>query len=129
MSDNTGPSAGVELLDRAGSELGFAISLEEVAFELELEDAQYAQALARVERVLETLPRNAVWRFRKGRALALAGRATEAAETYRTAIVHISSRETKASRSPALEALVRGADIYLAEHGDAERVTSTITER
>jgi tetratricopeptide (TPR) repeat protein len=91
--------AGIEL---ALQRLGPVPSLEDAALELELRTGAFEAALARLDRQAEASARKDRWHYRRGLALAQAGRLAQAADAFRAALVEIDKlpphlRATRAS--------------------------------
>ncbi len=79
----------IAVLDEAIDKLGPLVTLEDYAIELELAAARYAPALARVDRVLATMPRSASWLVRRADILERSNRLADARQSYGDAIAAI----------------------------------------
>jgi tetratricopeptide (TPR) repeat protein len=93
-------------LDAGIARLGPVPSLELAAVDLEAELARYEAALARVDRLLATSPRNEAWLARRGQLLTQAGRPAEAHAAYAAALALV-ERRPGTRRGPRTDELAR----------------------
>ena len=116
--DTGGTFTDVAVLDRGTARLGPLVSLELPAIELELERDAPGQAIERLDRLIEVLPRPARYLFRRGEILRDAGCLNEARTSLRRALAVIAEVPEHRRRTRAwseLEASVRSADAALPE--------------
>jgi len=96
----------VRALDAGIARLGPVVSLELAAVDLEVGLGRYDAAVARVDRLLATNPKNEAWLARRGEILAQAGRGEEAHAAFARALALIEARPG-ARRGARTEALAR----------------------
>ncbi len=109
-------AAGPEHLDRAlgGLEegigrLGPVVTLELRALELEEKLGRVDAAVARIDRLMADAKRKETWLVRKGDVLRRAGRAKEAAESYRAALAALETLPPNVRASKAMQDLEKQA--------------------
>ena len=114
-------AAGSEHLDRAlgGLEegimrLGPVVTLELRALELEEKLGRVDAALMRIDRLMADAKRTETWQVRKGDVLHRAGRAKEAAESYRAALAALEALPPNVRGSKAMQDLEKQARAGLA---------------
>jgi predicted Zn-dependent protease len=83
------PEAALGGLDEGIARLGPLASLEQPAIDLELEARRWPQALARIDLVAASSPRQESWLARRGEVLLLAGRRAEARRAFRAALAAV----------------------------------------
>ena len=76
-------------LEEGIARLGPVITLVDYALQLEVEDARWEAALARLARTMENMPRRERWLVRQGDILVKAGRPRDAVASYRAALTAI----------------------------------------
>ena len=89
-------------LDDGIRKLGPLVTLQLSAIELEVKTKSYDSALGRVDKIAERSPRKETWLARKGEILKQAGRAEEAREAFRTALVALRSLPATRRNVPAM---------------------------
>ena len=106
-------------LDQWRAAVGSIVVLDLAALDLELASGELAAALARVDRVLQTAPRNGQWAARRGEILERMGRQQEAQAAYAAALEQILALPAGRRASASLHALEASTRAALArvEHG------------
>lgn len=77
------------VLEQAKQKFGAVITLETAALEIELQQRNYNAALARVDALIQRMPRKDMWYMRRGDVLVQAGRFAEAQKAYESALESI----------------------------------------
>lgn len=73
-------------LDEGIARLGPVISLVDYAIELDVDAKNFASALARIDRAMQSFPRRERWLVRRGDLLVKSGRTADAIASYRAAL-------------------------------------------
>ncbi len=95
----------VVTLDQAIARFGPIVTLQSAALEVELRQQRYDAALARLDRVVSTMPRKDSWLARRGDVLVQAGRFTEARIAYQQALDAIDKLPPAHRSQPATKEL------------------------
>ena len=101
-------------LDEGIEKLGPVISLLEYAITLEMEQKNYAGALARIDKAMAHSPRRETWLVRQGDVLLKSGRTSEAVAAYRAALAAIEDLPPRYRETVPIEKLERDARASLA---------------
>lgn len=107
----------IAALDEGIAQIGPVISLVDYALTLELEQKDYPRALKRITTAMERAPRREAWLVRQGNILVLAGRTTEAIDSYRAALAAIAELPERYRDTVPMEKLARDAHASLARLG------------
>ena len=97
-------------LDEGCKRLGYPITLDLLAIELELGAGRHEAAITRIDRIAAGLQRNETWLLRKGEILEQAGRDKEALEVYRSALAALDALPPARQRNRAVQRLRRQAE-------------------
>lgn len=100
-------------LEEALARLGPLISLELPALRLETDLGRYDQALARIERLSQKLPRLDDWWLYRAQVLDAAGRRTEAEGAYRAALQELAQVPDTRRRMTLVQDMIRQAQAGL----------------
>ena len=106
---NVDPARVLEALDEGIARVGPIISLLDQAITFELQRRNFDGALQRVEVAMEHTPRRETWLVRRGDILMKAGRAREAAASYRAALAAIADLPPRYRETVPMEKLARDA--------------------
>lgn len=100
-------------LEQALARLGPLISLELPALRLETELGRYDQALARIERLAQKLPRLDGWWLYRAQVFEAAGRQADATKAYRAALHRLARVPASRRRMALVQEMIRQAQAGL----------------
>jgi predicted Zn-dependent protease len=109
------PARILAALDEGIARVGPVISLVDYAITLELDQKNYAGALARVDLLMEHAPRRETWLVRKADILVKCGRIAEAIASYRAALAAIEELPERYRGTVPMEKLARDARTSLSQ--------------
>ena len=89
-------------LDEGIKKLGAAVVLQTRALDLELAQTNYAGALVRVGKIVETSPRKESWLVRRGEILLQAGRGEESRKAFADALSAMDALPARLQSSAAM---------------------------
>jgi len=95
----------VASLDLGMLKTGFIIKLQACALDLEIAQSKQAQALARLERIIQQAARKESWLARKGDILLSAGQLDPARQAFMASLAAIKSLPPRLQQSPGMIAL------------------------
>jgi len=97
-----GPAAAIEGLDEGMARLGWLVTLQRTAIDLELKRQRHDQALARLETIIARSNRKESWLAMKGEILLAAGKAQEARAVFAEAMKAIEGLPPRLRTSPGM---------------------------
>ena len=108
----------LQTLNEGIQRIGPVVSLESAALEVELRQNRYDAALARVEGLINKMPRKDTWLARKGDVLVQAGKIDEARKVYQEALDAIAKLPARQRQLPATQQLETQLQKLISSAGD-----------
>ncbi|HSG32289.1 MAG TPA: tetratricopeptide repeat protein [Thermodesulfobacteriota bacterium] len=106
-------SAAIKTLDNGIKKLGHITSLDQKAYEIELNTKLTDKALLRLDNLIKYSPQKERWLYEKGQLLEQEDEYDKAKDAYLKALEHYSSRPIKRQNIPVLVRLKKNIDLAL----------------